>query len=144
MNDRECHDMLAMKFKLPAKERLSPNYSRKISDILFEFVQEIASVDSPPEILEGAVTLAVLLWNTPLLPSVAQKENMDRIRQMLAQKGRLDLQTEIHRLLAWRQSRYGTDLRFVVDYRLEYEKKGPRLSVASLDPEREVNRKCAK
>jgi hypothetical protein len=129
-----------MKFKLPARERLSPNYSRKISCILFEFVGEIAPADSPPEVMEGAIALAVLLWNTPLLPAVAQKETMDRILQMLAQMGRLDLQPEIERLLALRQSRYGSDRRFVVDYRLEYEAKGPRLSVASLDMERPENK----
>lgn len=132
-----------MKFKLPAKERLSPNYSRKISDILFEFVQEIAPADSPPEVLEGAVTLAVLLWNVPLLPEADQSESLDRIRELLARQGRLELQTEITRLLELRKSRYGTDRRFVVDSRLEYEKKGPRLSVASLDFDREENRRPA-
>lgn len=128
-----------MKFILLEKERISPNYTRKISDVLMEFTQEIAPADSAPHIFGNAVGLAVLLWNTPLLPEAAQAENLDRIRAFLAAKQRLDLQTEIARLLELRQSRYGADRRFVVDYKLEYEAKGPRLSVASLDMDRPEN-----
>lgn len=129
-----------MKFTLPGKERLSPNYSRKISDILMEFAQEIAPAESPPHIFGNAVGLAVLLWNTPLLPEAARAENMDRIRAWLVEKQRLDLQTEITRLLELRQIRYGADRRFVMDYKLKYEAEGPRLSVASLDMDRSENR----
>lgn len=129
----------SMKLKLPGKERVSQNYSHKISELVLEFAQEIASRDSAPDIIASAVGLAVLLWNTPLLPEVAQTENMNRIRQWLAEKGRLDLQTEIARLLELRQTRYGTDRRMVMDYKLEYETEGPRLSVASLDMDRPEN-----
>jgi hypothetical protein len=128
------------KLKLPGKERVSPNYSRKISDILMELAEEIAPADSAPDIFGNAVGLAVLLWNTPLLPVAAQTENLDRIHAWLAEKGRLDLQTEIARLLELRQTRYGSDRRMVMDFKLEYEAKGPRLSVASLDLDRPENR----
>ena len=37
-----------MKFKLPGKERLSPNYALKLSELVIEFAQEIAPPDSPP------------------------------------------------------------------------------------------------
>ena len=130
----------AKRFKLPGKERIRPNYSRKISDILMEFAQEIAPAESAPDIFANAVGLAVLLWNTPLLPEIVQTENMNRIRGWLAEKGRLDLQIEIARLLELRQSRYGADRRMVMDYKVEYEAKGPGLSVASLDMDRPENR----
>jgi hypothetical protein len=55
-------------------------------------------------------------------------------------KGQLALQPEIARLLELRQTRYGKDRRMVVDYKLIYETKGPRLSVASLDMDRPENR----
>ena len=129
-----------MKFKLPGKQRISPNYSRRISDLLLEFAQEIVPVESPPETFAGAVDLAVLLWNTPLLPEAVRAEGMDRIRTWLAEQSRLNLQTEIARLLDLRQARYGADRRMVVDYKLEYESKGPRLSVASLDMDQPENR----
>ena len=82
----------------------------------------------------------MLLWNTPLLPEVAKAENRDRIRAWLTEKKRLDLQMEITRLLELRRTRYGPDRRMVMDYKLEYEAKGPRLSVASLDMDRLENR----
>jgi len=129
-----------MKFKLPGKERVSPNYARKISELVLEFAEEIAPRDSGPGIFADAVALAVLLWNTPLLPEDVQAEGMDRIREWLAGKGQLALQTEIARLLELRQTRYGTDRRMVMDYKLEYESKGPRLTVASLDMDRPENR----
>ena len=128
------------KFKLPGQAVISPNYSRKISDILLEFTQEIVSAESPPDIFGIAVELAVLLWNTPLLPEIAQAEQMDRIRAWLAEMKRLDLQTEIMRLLELRRTRYGSDHRMVMDFKLEYETKGPRLTVTSLDMDRPENR----
>jgi hypothetical protein len=128
------------KLKLPGKERVSPNYSRKLSDIMLEFAQEIAPAHSAPDIFGNAVGVAVLLWNTPLLPESVQTENMDRILAWLAEKGRLDLQTEIAGLLELRRTRYGSDHRMIMDYKLQYEKKGPRLSVASLDMDRPENR----
>ena len=129
-----------MKFKLPGKERVSPNYTRKISELVLEFAEEIAPCDSGPGIFADAVALAVLLWNTPLLPEDVQAEGMDRIRDWLAGKGQLALQTEIARLAELRQTRYGTDRRMVMDYKLEYATKGPRLTVASLDIDRPENR----
>ena len=129
-----------MKFKLPGKERVSPNYARKISELVLEFAEEIAPRDSGPGIFADAVALAVLLWNTPLLPEDLQAEGMDRIREWLAGKGQLALQTEIARLAELRQTRYGTDRRMVMDYKLEYEAQGPRLTVASLDMDRTENR----
>jgi len=65
---------------------------------------------------------------------------MDRIRAWLADMKRLDLQTEIIRLLELRRSRYGSDHRMVMDFKLEYETKGPRLTVTSLDMDRPENR----
>jgi hypothetical protein len=130
------------KLKLPDKERISPNYSRKISDIVLEFAHEIAPADCAPDIFAKAVGLAVLLWNTPFLPEAVRTEHMDRIRAWLAERGRLDLQSEIARLLELRQTRYGSDRRMVVDYKLQYKAKGPRLSVASLDMDRPENRNC--
>ena len=56
------------KLRLPKKERVSPNYSRKISDVLLEFASEIAPGDAKPDVFATAVNLAVLLWNSPLLP----------------------------------------------------------------------------
>jgi hypothetical protein len=128
------------KLKLPAKERVSPNHARKVSDILMEFAREIAPADSTPDIFGNAVDLAVLLWNTPLLPAAAQAENMNRLCAWLAKTKRLDLQTEIARLLEFREMHYGSDRRMVMDYKLEYEAKGPRLTVASADLDRPENR----
>ena len=131
---------LRMKFKLPKKERMSPNHSRKISDVLMEFALHIVPMDTPPEIFTNSFRMAVLLWNTPLLPEVAQAENMDRIRVWLAEKQRLDLQFEIARLLELRKTKYGADRRIVMDYTLKFEAKGPYLSVVSLDLDRPENK----
>ena len=125
---------------LPGKIGISPNYSRKISGVLMEFAQEIAPADSRPDVFGTAVVLAVLLWNIPLLPEAARAENMDRLRQWLAESGRLDLQLELARLLELRNTRYAADRRMVLDYKLEHRAKGPRLSVSSFDLDRVENR----
>ncbi len=128
------------KFKLPAKECISPRYPRKVSDLVLELAQEMAPVDSDPDTFRSAVSLAVLLWNTPLLPEAAQIANLDRICEWLAERGRLDLQSEISGLVELRQRRYEGDHRMVVEYELQYEAKGPRLRVVSLDMDRPKNR----
>lgn len=122
-----------MKSDLTGKQRISPNYSTKLSGVLLEFAAEIAPANSESAVFAKAVELAVLLWNTPLLPEFVQGENMNRIRARLAEDGRLDLQSEIPRLLEIRKVRYGSDRRVVADYKLSYEAKGPRLSIASYD-----------
>ena len=126
------------KFKLPVKERISPNYSRKISDILMEFAQEIAPAESAADIFSDG--LAVRLWNAPLLPAQEQTKSIDCIRAWLVERGRLDWQAEIERLLELRQNLHASDRRMVMDFKLEYVAKDPRLSVVSLDKERPENR----
>jgi hypothetical protein len=128
-------------FKLPNKERLSPNYARKISDMLLEFGQEIAPPDSADETFSAGVDFAVLLWNMPLMPDDLRAQAMDRLRELLALTGQLELQTEIARLLDLRQTPYGADRRMIIDSKLEHEAKGPRLSVASLDMDRPEERR---
>jgi hypothetical protein len=81
-----------------------------------------------------------VLWNTSVLPVADQAEGMNRIRQWLAERGGLDLQMEVVRLIELRQTRYPADRRMVTDYKLDFEGKGPRLSVASLDMARPENR----
>jgi hypothetical protein len=125
-----------MKQKLASPETISPNYSRKISEVLLEFAAELAPLDSAPKELAIAVNLAILLWNTPLLEAAVQSENLARIRQWLLEQGRMDLQTELARCLEVRQTRYSTDRRMVMDYRLTCEAQGPRLVVTSLDMNR--------
>ncbi len=101
--------------------------------MLLEFAQEIAPLDDGPDVFDRAVDLAVLLWNSPLLPESAHAGNLDQIRQWLANKGLLDLQVEIMRLLELRQTRYPTDRRMVMDYQLTYEPQGPRFTATSVD-----------
>ena len=60
---------------------------------------------------------------------------------MLAKTGRLDLQTEVHRLLELRKSRYGSDRRMIMDFKLTLKAEGPHLSVASLDMDQPENQR---
>jgi len=94
-----------MKSKLPKRRRSGPNYTRKLSAVLFEFVEEIVPIDSEPRVLEEAVTLAVALWNLPLLPEDSQAEGFNRLRQLLARVDRLDLHPEILRFFELRKTR---------------------------------------
>ena len=129
-----------MKLRLPKSERLSPNHTRKISDVLFEFSGEIAPHDSPPHILENAVSLAVMLWNVPLLPAEQQKDAMVEIRRSLGTMSKPLLDAEVFRLLDLRRSRYANDRRLVVNYKFLFDQTGPNLVVASADLDRPENR----
>lgn len=129
-----------MKFKLPKGERLSPNHSRKLSEVLFEFTQAIVPLDSEPAVLEVAVSLAVLLWNVPLAPEDAQAETLGQLGHWLAQTNGLHLQFEIERLLDLRKTRYATDRRLVLEYQLDFTAKGPRLVALSVDLDRPAHR----
>jgi hypothetical protein len=129
-----------MEFRLPKKERISPHYSRKISEVLFEFAAEIAPTDSPPPVFAEAVDVAVILWNLGLLPEGEQRQGMLRLRRELMHGGSPPLQLELERLLEIRQTRYGDDRRLVAHYELTSGAKGPRLTVASLDTKRPGSR----
>lgn len=124
---------MVMKSKLPEGERLSPNHSRKLSEVLFEFTGAIVPLDSPPDLLELAVGFAVLLWNVALLPEPAQTKTLDQLRQVLARTDRSHWQLEIERLLELRRTRYASDRRLVLGYRFAFTPEGPRLVALSAD-----------
>jgi len=128
------------KSKLRGNKGFSPNYSRKVSALVLELAEEIASRDSEPGVFRNAVALAIVLRNMPLESEVGQTEDMDHLREWLAERGELDLQMELARLLDLRRTRYGTDRRFVIDYKLDFRPRGPVLTVSSLDLDRPENR----
>lgn len=131
-----------MKFRLPKHQRVSPNYARKISEVLLEFAEEIAPRDSAPHVFAHAVDLAIILWNLALLPEDQQKDAMVEIRQRLqTARQRPVIDIELQKLLELRKTRYGSDRRLVADYRFVFEAKGPRLTVSSLDTNRPENRR---
>ena len=137
-----------MKDKLTGKHTISPNHSRKLSEVLLEFAEEIAPVDElapladQQKVVANAVALAIMLWNTPFLPQALQAESVDRINQWLATSGRTDAKSkaEVERLLELRRTLYGTDRRMVMDYKLGHAAAGPELTVSSLDLDRPENR----
>ena len=83
-----------------------------------EFAQEIAPAESAADIFSDAVGLAVRLWNAPLLPAQEQTKSIDCIRAWLVERGRLDWQAEIERLLELRQNLHASDRRMVMDFKL--------------------------
>lgn len=133
-----------MKFKLPNRERLCPNHSRKLSQSLLELAEEIAPPHSEPKVFSAAVGLAVFIWNHVLLPEDKQGEAWFLLRQRMKTADKPELEAELSRLLELRRTRYGNDRRFVVDYSLEHEAKGPCLTVASLDQDRPEHREAGR
>jgi hypothetical protein len=127
-----------MKFKLPKGERISPNHTRKISDVLLEFVLEIAPRDSGPKVFDTAVMLAIGLWNLALFPEAEQATGLVRLFDgMKGGKGPM-LQLRVQEL-ELQKARYANDRRMVVDYALDYTDKGPHLMVAPLDMDLPAN-----
>ncbi len=133
-----------MKSRLPKSECVSPNHTRKISEVLLEFADEIVPPDGETLPIETAVTLAVTLWNLPLLPDVAQKEAMLLLRRSLTHSQVPMVEVEVFRLLDLRRTRYANDRRFVMEYKLHHDKAGPRLVAVSADLDRPENRDRSK
>jgi hypothetical protein len=135
-----ANPFLSMKRKLSGKRQISPNHTRKLSEVLLDFAEQIIPLNDDPKVVSNVVSMAIVLWNTPLMPPALQAESMDRFNRMLAAAGLPDAAAAAARWLELRQTNYRTDRRMVMDYNLEHTAQGPELSVSSLDLDRPENR----
>jgi hypothetical protein len=94
-----------MRFKLPKDEQISPNHSRKISEVLPEFAEEIAPRNSEPEVFHTAATLAMGLWNLALVPRDKQAEDLVRLFDGMKAGNNTLLQFRVQELLELRKTR---------------------------------------
>lgn len=129
-----------MKHKSRKPDKVSPNYDRKISEVLGEFVAEIAPEDALEKEYAQSVRIAVILWNLALLPESEQGETLWRMQEMGAGGHDPLFAARLHELFDLRCQKYGSDRRFVVDFQIESTPKGWHLLVASIDPDRGENK----
>jgi hypothetical protein len=114
-------------------EHVSPNHTRKISEVLTDFVHENLPASFINEDMEGAIELAAVVWNIGLLDKESQGAALMAITQKM---GRNDpvFNSELNRMLQARLTKYGDDRRNIQDFKLEEDKHGDvRLIVASVD-----------
>jgi hypothetical protein len=122
-----------MQFKLPKKERLSPNHTRKLSDAVLEFAQMMAPVDGDPAVFRMAVELAVTIWNVGALPGDQHLEGLLKVRTQLNTMSNPVMDAQLHEWFDVRRTKFANDRRFIMDYVYEHNAKGPYLQVASVD-----------
>jgi hypothetical protein len=125
-----------MKRKPKDPEQPGPHYARTLSEVLGEFVGEIAPEDANDEEFEQSVRMAVILWNLALLPAEQQGETLWRMQEQATGGHDPMFTARLHELFDLRRGRFGSDRRLVMDCRIEVGTKGRRLVVASFDPDR--------
>lgn len=116
---------------------MRPTSGEKMSEVLFRFIEPYWGLAEGKEDYEKLLTIAMIAWNTALLPEGEREEFLnEKVKPVLSSLGRgflQDFKAIVEGLIRRKERFFSDNRRFIVDYVLS-EVRGNRyhLSVASM------------
>ncbi len=116
---------------------MRPTSGEKMSEVLFRFIEPYWGFAEGKEDYEKLLTIAMIAWNTALLPEGEREEFLnEKVKPVLSSLGRgflQDFKAIVESLIRRKERFFSDNRRFIVDYVLS-EVRGNRyhLSVASM------------
>ncbi len=116
---------------------MRPTSGEKMSEVLFRFIEPYWGLAEGKEDYEKLLTIAMIAWNTALLPEGEREEFLnEKVKPVLSSLGRgflQDFKAIVESLIRRKERFFSDNRRFIVDYVLS-EVRGNRyhLSVASM------------
>jgi hypothetical protein len=108
---------------------------RKMSEVLLEFTECLATDDETLEFLEKRIAFGVVAWNATLVPEEAAEELVGAAIKSLDSKAAGILRILLDKYMKIKRERYSNDKRLVVEYSVSMTPDGPHLLVASAMPD---------
>jgi acyl carrier protein phosphodiesterase len=109
-------------------------YTSKLSEVVLKFAEPLTDAVEGTEGEEKAIRMSITLWNASLLPKQKALETIRPAFDDMA-KGDQVLKSKFHSMFDMmyerKQNYFSADNRFIVDYRLEENREGFYLQVAS-------------
>jgi len=117
------------------KTVIAPSGQVRMSDVLADFVEPYRQSADTEEAYRKLLTLAVMAWNTALLPEKAQHAMVDRVLDEGLPTAPPELKTGlkeiVHRLMARKKVYFSENKRTIIDFELTDTGRGYHLAVAS-------------
>ncbi len=104
--------------KSPKVERVPFGYARKMSDLIVELAQPLATQATNPQQFRLAITLAALCWNFSLAPADKRPAMVDDALGKLVRPGEStdDLRHIVATLIARKEALFPNDRRVITDH----------------------------
>jgi len=117
---------------------VEPSGEVKMSEVLRDFVEPYAEIAETKEAYGKLLTIAVVAWNTALLPESERQEAIDQILgEVLEKVGKQameDAEEILRSLMARKEKHFSEYKRTILDFELTDVGEGYQLLVASTPP----------
>jgi hypothetical protein len=114
-----------------ARVVVSPPGERKMSEVLLEFVEPYSGQWRTEEEFKKLLTVAVIAWNAALHSGSQRDEFIQDMVRAVPPEVRPDMRAIIEEMIQRKVSRFASNKRMIIDYRLTTTQAGPHLSVIS-------------
>ncbi|RQW02016.1 hypothetical protein EH222_14145 [candidate division KSB1 bacterium] len=103
----------------------------KMSEVLEAFIAPYMEFAETEESFEKLVTIAVIAWNTSLLPRLAQTKSINDLLTSLPPETRTDAKSIVRDLIRRKRKHFGKIRRAIIDFEIADTRDGFHLMVAS-------------
>jgi len=103
----------------------------KMSEVLEAFIAPYMEFAETEESFEKLVTIAVIAWNTSLLPLIAQTKSINDLLTSLPPETRADAKSIVRDLIRRKRKHFGKIRRAIIDFEIADTRDGFHLMVAS-------------
>jgi len=103
----------------------------KMSEVLEAFIAPYMEFAETEESFEKLVTIAVIAWNTSLLPLIAQTKSINDLLTSLPPETRADAKSIVRDLIRRKRKHFGKIRRTIIDFEIADTWDGFHLMVAS-------------
>ena len=111
---------------------VQPGGEEKISEVLMEFIEPYIKSLKTDEEHKKLITLAIVAWNTALLPEEEQQEMVDEaLSKAVPPDTRTPLKRIMNQLIERKKKYFSDNKRFILGYELSRSGESLSLSVAS-------------
>ena len=113
--------------------RYEPSGVTKMSEVLIDFIEPYVEYAETYEAYQKLVMVAIVAWNTTLLPEKKQKAMVKKMIKSLSlpRSDARDMKGIIEELIARKNRHFAEHTRTIVDYQVTETRDGFHLSVAS-------------
>jgi len=103
----------------------------KMSEVLEAFIAPYMEFTETEESFEKLVAIAVVAWNTSLLPRLAQTKAINDLLQSLPPETQADAKAIVRDLIRRKRKHFGKIRRAIIDFEIIDTRDGFHLTVAS-------------
>ena len=112
----------------------APEQAEKMSEVLRDFIEPYIEFADTPEAMRRLITVALVAWNTALLPEAEQAESLKQVSKALPADAVDDFYAIVGEMIERKNAFFADYTRHMLDYELTDTGDSYRISVISTLP----------